>query len=448
LVLVLLIVLALRRPRQHILYTAQSRQDAKVKLTEDWLPLIEPTPVSKLFTVRLANGSESLRFHNGSLIGLVAGTKKSGHGGSIDAACVDEAFAQQDSRLEIALKPSMITRPDPLLLVTSAAGTPVDSPYLLEKVEKGREIAAAGVNQGVAYFEYSAPEDMDPADPATWRAAMPALGQTITEDAVRADFLGMELSDFKRSYLNQFVVSMNDPVIPLATWDALADAHSTISGSLALAIDVSPSRSTASIAAAGKRSDGKWHVEVVQTGGGTLWVANRVAELVKAHAPTCVIVDGGSPAASLLPELERLGVTVTLTGAKEMGASCGLFFDAATSDNLRHLGTSELRAALDGAARRPISEAWGWSRKSNVDITPLVATTLAMHGVETSSTGLGVWGSPEDYERLRQKMIAEDAAARGETTPSTESEPPPEPERHFGKISHVATWRPEPGRPA
>ena len=416
LVYAILVVLSLRRPRQRSLYTAQSRQDAKKKLVEDWLPLAEPTPVSLLYTKRLANGSEGLRFHNGSLIGLLATTKKSGHGGSIDCAVVDEAFSQVDSRLEIALKPAMITRPDPLLIVTSAAGTPTDSPYLLDKVVRGREIAEAGVNSGVAFFEWGAPEDADPSDPATWRMAMPALGRTITEEAVRADFLGMELSDFRRTYMNIWVANMSDPVIPLATWDALTDVNSTISSGLALGIDVSPDRSTASIAAAGKRPDNRWHVETIQQGPGTLWIAARVAELVRAHAPAAVVVDGASPAASLVPELERLGVTVTVSGPKDAATGCGLFYDAATSGGLRHLGTTELRTALDGAARRPLGDAWGWSRrKSNVGITPLVAATGAMFGSETNPKGGLVWSLSE----VARDMLAREDAERSATALAT-----------------------------
>lgn len=384
LVLVILLVLALRRPNQRIVFTQQDRNAARQKLTEDWLPLLEPTRFANEFTARLANGSEALRFNNGSRVGLIATTKKSGHGSVLDAAVVDEAFAQQDSRLEISLKPAMMTRPDPMLFITSAAGTPQDSPYLLEKVQRGREIASAGINTGVCYFEWGAEDGADPADPATWRAAMPALGRTVTEEAVQADFLSMDLSDFRRSFLNEWVVSMTDPVIPLVTWDKLADHASKIIGRMALALDVSPDRSRASIAAAGKRADGKHHVEIVEQGAGTQWLARRVAELVKAHDPCAVVLDAMSPAASLKPELERLGVDVVTTSAQDAATACALFYDAATSDNLRHLGNSDLRDALEGATKRRLGDQWAWSRRSsNVDITCLVAATLALWGEET-----------------------------------------------------------------
>ena len=48
---------------------------------------------------------------------------------------------------------------------------------------------------------------------------------------------------------------------------------------------------------------------------------------------------------------------------------------------LRHLGGLELRQAVKGATKRPLGDAWAWSRrKSTVDISPLVAATLALWG--------------------------------------------------------------------
>jgi hypothetical protein len=54
---------------------------------------------------------------------------------------------------------------------------------------------------------------------------------------------------------------------------------------------------------------------------------------------------------------------------------------------LRHLGSDELRNAILGARTRPIGDgAWAWGRKhSTVDISPLVASTLAL-GAAASGT--------------------------------------------------------------
>jgi hypothetical protein len=65
--------------------------------------------------------------------------------------------------------------------------------------------------------------------------------------------------------------------------------------------------------------------------------------------------------------------------AREYAQACGGFFDAVDNRELRHLNTPELLAAVRGAVKRPLGEAWAWDRKNtHVDISPLVAATLAL----------------------------------------------------------------------
>jgi hypothetical protein len=121
---------------------------------------------------------------------------------------------------------------------------------------------------------------------------------------------------------------------------------------------------------------------VIEHRRGTRWVSDRLAELQEAHRPAAIICDGVGPAASLLGQLAELRVEVVTVSATEQAQACGIFFDACEQQALRHLGTGELTAAVRGAARRPLGDAWAWSRKaSSVDISPLVAVTLALWGL-------------------------------------------------------------------
>ena len=46
---------------------------------------------------------------------------------------------------------------------------------------------------------------------------------------------------------------------------------------------------------------------------------------------------------------------------------------------------------MKGATKRPLGDAWAWSRKnSTVDISPLVAATLALWGY-SNAAGDGDW---------------------------------------------------------
>ena len=170
-----------------------------------------------------------------------------------------------------------------------------------------------------------------------------------------------------------------ETVISPETWRELTDSKSGIEGPVCLAFDVRPSRQHAAIAAAGQRPDGLWHVEVVDHRAGTGWVAARVAEIAKEHDVQIIACDKVGPASSLIHELHDLDVEVKELTSQEHAQAWGRFIDGVEQDKLRHLGTSELEAAIRGATRRPLGEAWAWSRKTSmVDISPLVACTLAL----------------------------------------------------------------------
>jgi phage terminase large subunit-like protein len=214
---------AVRRPGTQIAYTAQTRLDARHRLIDVWWPRIAGSKLRKLVDVKLrkAAGSEALMFANGSVLGLVSGTQTSGHGDVLNLGVLDEAWAQEDDHIEQAMRPSMMTQ-DAQLWIVSAAGTE-RSTYFRGKVEDGRGRAEMGLTDTGCYIGYSADDDADPADPATWWGCMPALGSTVTEETVRADFDLMDLAEFRRAYLCQWpeVAKPGWQVIGEQTWEAL-----------------------------------------------------------------------------------------------------------------------------------------------------------------------------------------------------------------------------------
>jgi phage terminase large subunit-like protein len=361
-------------PSQTVVYTAQSGQDARKKWAEDWLPVLQGSPLGAFVRVRQQNGSESVSFQNGSRQSIVAGTVKSGHGTTLDLVILDEIFAFQDARLEQALRPATITRPSPQFWVCSTAGTPHGSPYLLDKVERGRQAVEAGLDRSLAYFEYSAPDDAPVDDPETWRQCMPALGFTVSEDTVRASLESMARREFERAFLNRWVASIGEPAVDLDLWEELADPDAERPSDVVLAVDVAPGSVSASIAAAGER-DGVLLVTVLESGPGTDWVVPGLEALCEQLHPAEVIADQRA-AAPLLSGFR--GAPVTATSAADMATGCLFLLDLVKNKRLRHRGERELAVAIDGASRRSLGDGFAWSRKnSGVDITPLVAVTLA-----------------------------------------------------------------------
>jgi hypothetical protein len=370
-------------PRQKLVYTAQTRLKAREKWEEDYAAELE---ASATFRGRVraskASGNEHLRFQNGSRFGIESNTEKAGHGSTLDEAYIDEAFAQADGRLVQAFRPAMITRKNAQLVMVSTAGWSDASPWFLSQVEAGRE-AASRPDSSVAYFEWSAPDDADPDDPATWWGCMPALGYTVPEDAIRAEREAMDEADFRRAYLNQWVPKPKDSdeqVYPSAAWDALADpagASLALSG-IVLAVDVPPDRETAAIASCGSRPDGTPQVELVDYRPGTDWVVDRLRDVASRWPVRAVVIDSASAAKSLAPAVDHAGLPLVMTTGGDMAAACGSMFDAIRDGSFRQVPHPDMSAAIRSARKRNLRDAWALDRRSGgADISPLVAAVLA-----------------------------------------------------------------------
>lgn len=222
-ILSLMVARGIDVPGTMISYSAQTRLAGRRRMLDVWYPRIRRSPLRKLIDLRRAFGSEAFVFGNGSMIMLASGTEASDHGDTLDLAVIDEAWAQRNDTIEQAVKPAMMTREAAQLWVVSTAGNEQSS-YFRGKVEDGRAMAELGITDTAAYIGYSAPDDADPADPATWRRCMPALGRTVTEETVHADFQTMALPEFRRAYLCQWpeVAKPGWGVIGEDTWGAAA----------------------------------------------------------------------------------------------------------------------------------------------------------------------------------------------------------------------------------
>jgi phage terminase large subunit-like protein len=379
---------------QKMLYAAQTRNDAKIKWLDDYVARIRAAKsMAGRFEVRLANGDEHVRFATGSKFGIVATTEKAAHGQTLDMPIQDEAFGLVDDRMDQAFRPAMITRPQAQFWIVSTAGH-AGSVYLRRKVDEGRAAATADSGTGVAYFEWSADDEADPADPGVWASCMPALGHTVSLDAIRNEFESMDRSEFRRAYLNQWTDSITESVIPLEWWRARVDAESQLVGAPVLAVDVSPDRGRASIAAAGASSTGNaTHLELVDCRAGTDWVVERVRELSARHRPRAVVVDDIGPAGSLAADLRAAGVEPVPCGTRGLVQACGQLFDAARDGGIVHLGDPTVEVALRNAATRQLGDAWAWKRRTSAsDISPLVTVTLAAWG-HVSQPAVQLWAA-------------------------------------------------------
>lgn len=343
--------------------------------------------------ISYGKGAEAIELWSGERILFKTRTGGGGRGFTIDLLAFDEA-QKLSAEAKAALIPAMSARSVTGNMQTWYAGTAVDQ---LNPAHDGVELArirerGIAAAAGIAYFEWScegenpdAVRDEDYNDPQFPDPANPAKDVRISQDWINHERL-VELG--RREYLVERCAIGDWPrtdgmlggtMITKEDWNELEDPGSVLDGPAVVAFDVAPDRSSAAVAAAGLNQDGKFHVEIGEHKKGTGWLVDYLADLNERRTPVQIVCDGYGPGASLLGELRDAGVSVLTIDTTEHGQACGHLVDKVQHDELRHLGSLELATAVAGARTRPLGDAWAWSRKnSSIDITPLVAATLAV----------------------------------------------------------------------
>jgi hypothetical protein len=380
-------------PDRLITHSAQ-QFDTSMEHMRRLLWLIEETPsLSEKIArrgVSHSHGSEGIELRDGSRIRFRTRTTKAGRGFTGDLLVLDEAMFLSDSAFG-ALLPAQSARPNPQIWYTGSA---VDQEEHLDGIvfARVRERGMRGGEERLMFAEWSLDED-DPSDVdedvldsrEAWAQTNPALGRRVGEPFIAMERGAMDSRTFavERLGIGDWPATSQEGIISMVAWKALTDAGSKPTQPLVLAADAAPDRSSASIAVASPRADGDTHLEMVDRRRGTDWVVDRMVELDERHEPDLWVVDGAGPIGSLLPAIQRAGLVPHTVTGPEMAQGYGLMVDAVRDGTVRHLGQPALASALKGAARRPLGEAYAWARKSSsVDISPLVACTLALWGLE------------------------------------------------------------------
>jgi len=337
------------------------------------------------------NGEEGIELLNGSRLRFIARSKGAGRGFSADCLIWDEAYALTAEQVE-AQMPVLSARPNPQIWYTSSPPLDAVSGGQLFSVRR-RALDSSGPTS-LAYLDWGADgrlDDLSGVDldnRTLWATTNPAYGHRITEETIERERAAMSPAGFARERLGIWPpdLSQGYQVIPVEDWEAALDGRSMIDGPRAFALDASWDRGQASIGGAGRRSDGRLHVELVDARPGTGWVVERLAQLARKWSPCAVVVDPGGPAGSLIPEIEAAGIEVHTVGATDVARAYGKFYDAVSGVDpggrvLRHIGQPELTTAIAGATRRSIGDGFAWDRRNaTVNITPLVAVTNALYG--------------------------------------------------------------------
>lgn len=383
-------------PNQTVAYAAQTKLKATNKFEREYARALAHGARKIKAKVRTGNVNVDIRYPNGSLFAVEAVTEKAGHGDTLDEAYIDEAFSQQDNRMEQAFEPSMNTRPNHQLGAVSTAGWEDASPYLLGKVQTGRKLVEQDVRVGTAYFEWSAPDDADPGAIETWLACMPALHrpdclpgcklhttsiktiQGVYDKAVREN----KLADFRRAYLNQWQRKPREgEETALGNWAACRKVVKKAPKPAAIAVGISKSREHSTIAACGFIKDVPF-VSLNQRRDGVKWLAKEAARISVKYGIQVVVDTGSNTGKKVAQDISAAGGDVLEADLGDYVAACDEIRDRVRDQRMMHPDNPTLNDHVEAARWRPVGDArqvFG-HRVSAGDIDGIVSATLAMWG--------------------------------------------------------------------
>lgn len=378
----IIFALCLMKPGLRVIWTAQVKDTALETFTKFLELASSPRVKPHIARTPQGKGDEAIVFNNGSSIEF--GARESGFGRGrtdVDVIVFDEGQHLSNNALE-NLGAAQNVAVNPLCFVMGTPPRPQDKGEWFTLL---RQEALDGESDGTLYIEFSADRGADPMDRDQWRKANPSFPHRTSERAMLRLRKKLKNPD-----------SWNREA--LGIWDEITKQFSPVNGALwresvdvgpmdgskpaALAVDASHTREIS--VGACWLEDTSAHVEEVWAGvdepAATAWVIDAWK---RSGRRTRVVVDGMSPAASMIPALRAAGVKVITGNSADMARACGLTLSDLEAGRLTHADQEALNEAREDARKRAIGTAggWGYDRKDpSVNIAPLVAVTLARLG--------------------------------------------------------------------
>jgi hypothetical protein len=374
--------------------TAHFRKLQELIDASDWMS-------KRVKAISRSKGDESIeltRAAGGGRLHFVARTLGSGRGLTGSKNVFDEAYALTVGQYA-AQTPTLSTIPNPQIIYTSTP--PDDDTGPMPEDAMLPSVRGRGLRGGdrIAMYEWSPPKGFDRTDPDVWFECNPTLG-----DRIKPWFLKQQLEAFTEAgrpekFDTEHLGLWQDKedrgwfAFREVDWKVAADPDSKISGRPVYGVEVSRDLAWISIGAAGHREDGKRHLELVDRfHADTGKLIGNLKKRIKSFNPLALVVDPASPAAYLIPDLKKhLEVEIVTPGGREVAAACGAVY-VGISGRDEESRTVRVRPhpSLDAAARvadwKDRGDAKVFDRRNDdmADVSPLVAVTLADHGLQNA----------------------------------------------------------------
>jgi phage terminase large subunit-like protein len=329
--------------------------------------------------IRYANGTESIEMLSGARLDVVASTRDGSRGRTVNGLLFIDELREIDEEGYRAAMPTTRAHAGSHILLTSNAGDAFS-----KVLNDLRERALDHPPKSFGFYEYSAPQYCKINDKAAWAQANPALGYTITEEAIEEAISTSPIENTRTETLCQWIDSLSSPW-PHGILEETSNSELTITpGALTMfGFDVSPSRRNASLVAGQMMPDGKIAIGILETFESQVAVDDlRIAASIKGWAdiyrPRMVLFDKYTTA-SIAERLANAGVVTMDCSGQQFYQACGDLLDGLVNHKVVHNGQDELIQQFNNCAAKVNDSAWRIvKRKSAGDVSAPISIAMVV----------------------------------------------------------------------
>jgi phage terminase large subunit-like protein len=330
--------------------------------------------------IRYANGQESITLINGARYEIVAATSDGSRGKTCDFLYIDELRDVSPESFKAAV-PTTRARPNSQTLFTSNAGD-----YFSESLNTLREKALEYPSPTFGFWEYSAPIQArsDIHNRKYWAMANPALGYTVTEEAIEESIATNTIEATMTETLCMWIDSQSSPwTFGSIEACSVSELSLPVGAMTILAFDVSPSKRAGSLLAA-QLVNGKIGVGIMETFSSDvaideLKMTEAIHKWSMLYRPVQIAYDKYATA-SIAQKLEQQGHKLVDVSGQSFYQACGELSDALTNQRLVHSGQPEWIQSMNNCAAKNSDAGWRIvRRKSSGDVTAAISTAMLVH---------------------------------------------------------------------
>jgi phage terminase large subunit-like protein len=328
--------------------------------------------------IRYANGSECIELKNHARLDIVAATRDGSRGRTADFLWIDELREIDEEAFTAATPTTRAT--DGQSFYTSNAG---DAWSLV--LNNLREKCLSYPPKSLGFYEYSAPQYCKINDRKAWAMANPALGYTVSEEALEEAMSTSSIESWRTESLMQWIDSLQSPW-PHGAFEDCSDATLEMSpGPLTIfGFDVAPNRRTASLVAGQLLPDGRIGLGILQSWHSDVAVdEQKIAVEIKLWAdkyfPRMICFDKYTTA-TIAQRLQMSGAATVDCSGTIFYQACSDFLDALVNKRLVHSGQEALIAQMNNCAAKQNDSAWRIIRRRSAgDVTAPISLAMVIH---------------------------------------------------------------------